>query len=203
MQLLTKYEWGSLLVCAFIPLNLPQLLLYLISGLGEESQRSCLESLGETTFLGQKIQGSAWQGMVIGHGREETCRNGLWGGLQTGYFQFALVWPCGWSWPMSCWLKLKIEWKCEGSFSPPQQLTKKVNNIETGWALGATFHLLQSLGVSHWGQKLPPRPAFANNLLTGEDKTQSCYEAVWKPPGLKPSSWLHQEEEVFVDSSCP
>ncbi|XP_004624911.1 ectonucleoside triphosphate diphosphohydrolase 5 [Octodon degus] len=29
------------------------------------------------------------------------------------------------------------------------QLTKKVNNIETGWALGATFHLLQSLGVSH------------------------------------------------------
>ncbi|XP_021102235.1 ectonucleoside triphosphate diphosphohydrolase 5 isoform X4 [Heterocephalus glaber] len=29
------------------------------------------------------------------------------------------------------------------------QLTKKVNNIETGWALGATFHLLQSLGISH------------------------------------------------------
>ncbi|KAK1339349.1 hypothetical protein QTO34_020032 [Cnephaeus nilssonii] len=29
------------------------------------------------------------------------------------------------------------------------ELTKKVNNIETGWALGATFHLLQSLGVSH------------------------------------------------------
>uniref|UniRef100_A0A8C5KHG9 nucleoside diphosphate phosphatase n=1 Tax=Jaculus jaculus TaxID=51337 RepID=A0A8C5KHG9_JACJA len=28
------------------------------------------------------------------------------------------------------------------------QLTKKVNNIETGWALGATFHLLQSLGIS-------------------------------------------------------
>uniref|UniRef100_A0A7N4PCN9 nucleoside diphosphate phosphatase n=1 Tax=Sarcophilus harrisii TaxID=9305 RepID=A0A7N4PCN9_SARHA len=29
------------------------------------------------------------------------------------------------------------------------QLTKKVNNIETGWALGATFHLLQSLDLSH------------------------------------------------------
>ncbi|XP_054828459.1 nucleoside diphosphate phosphatase ENTPD5 isoform X2 [Eublepharis macularius] len=29
------------------------------------------------------------------------------------------------------------------------QLAKKVNNIETGWALGATFHLLQSLGLSH------------------------------------------------------
>ncbi|XP_023111614.1 ectonucleoside triphosphate diphosphohydrolase 5 isoform X3 [Felis catus] len=29
------------------------------------------------------------------------------------------------------------------------QLSKKVNNIETGWALGATFHLLQSLGISH------------------------------------------------------
>ncbi|XP_034624450.1 ectonucleoside triphosphate diphosphohydrolase 5 isoform X1 [Trachemys scripta elegans] len=29
------------------------------------------------------------------------------------------------------------------------QLTKKVNNIETSWALGATFHLLQSLGLSH------------------------------------------------------
>uniref|UniRef100_A0AC11EA16 Ectonucleoside triphosphate diphosphohydrolase 5 (inactive) n=1 Tax=Ovis aries TaxID=9940 RepID=A0AC11EA16_SHEEP len=29
------------------------------------------------------------------------------------------------------------------------RLTKKVNNIETGWALGATFHLLQSLGISH------------------------------------------------------
>uniref|UniRef100_A0A8C6QVC9 nucleoside diphosphate phosphatase n=1 Tax=Nannospalax galili TaxID=1026970 RepID=A0A8C6QVC9_NANGA len=29
------------------------------------------------------------------------------------------------------------------------QLTKKVNNIETGWALGATFHLLQSLGISN------------------------------------------------------
>ncbi|XP_058511619.1 nucleoside diphosphate phosphatase ENTPD5 isoform X2 [Ochotona princeps] len=29
------------------------------------------------------------------------------------------------------------------------QLTKKVNNIETGWALGATFHLLQSLGISY------------------------------------------------------
>ncbi|XP_036287606.1 ectonucleoside triphosphate diphosphohydrolase 5 isoform X2 [Pipistrellus kuhlii] len=29
------------------------------------------------------------------------------------------------------------------------QLTKKVNNIETGWALGATFHLLQSLDISH------------------------------------------------------
>nr|XP_056707214.1 nucleoside diphosphate phosphatase ENTPD5 isoform X2 [Euleptes europaea] len=28
------------------------------------------------------------------------------------------------------------------------QLAKKVNNIETGWALGATFHLLQSLGLS-------------------------------------------------------
>lgn len=28
------------------------------------------------------------------------------------------------------------------------QLTKKVNNIETGWALGATFHLLQSLGIT-------------------------------------------------------
>nr|XP_048305106.1 nucleoside diphosphate phosphatase ENTPD5 [Myodes glareolus] len=28
------------------------------------------------------------------------------------------------------------------------KLTKKVNNIETGWALGATFHLLQSLGIS-------------------------------------------------------
>ncbi|GAB5573017.1 ectonucleoside triphosphate diphosphohydrolase 5 isoform X1 [Prionailurus iriomotensis] len=30
-----------------------------------------------------------------------------------------------------------------------QELSKKVNNIETGWALGATFHLLQSLGISH------------------------------------------------------
>uniref|UniRef100_A0A8D0HDW0 nucleoside diphosphate phosphatase n=1 Tax=Sphenodon punctatus TaxID=8508 RepID=A0A8D0HDW0_SPHPU len=29
------------------------------------------------------------------------------------------------------------------------QLTKKVNNIETSWTLGATFHLLQLLGVSH------------------------------------------------------
>ncbi|XP_060118231.1 nucleoside diphosphate phosphatase ENTPD5 isoform X4 [Heteronotia binoei] len=29
------------------------------------------------------------------------------------------------------------------------QLAKKVNNIETGWALGATFHLLQSLALSH------------------------------------------------------
>ncbi|XP_074852910.1 nucleoside diphosphate phosphatase ENTPD5 isoform X2 [Carettochelys insculpta] len=29
------------------------------------------------------------------------------------------------------------------------QLAKKVNNIETSWALGATFHLLQSLGLSH------------------------------------------------------
>ncbi|XP_020841964.2 nucleoside diphosphate phosphatase ENTPD5 [Phascolarctos cinereus] len=29
------------------------------------------------------------------------------------------------------------------------QLTKKVNNIETGWALGATFHLLQSLDLFH------------------------------------------------------
>uniref|UniRef100_F7BNQ8 nucleoside diphosphate phosphatase n=1 Tax=Equus caballus TaxID=9796 RepID=F7BNQ8_HORSE len=29
------------------------------------------------------------------------------------------------------------------------QLAKKVNNIETGWALGATFHLLQSLGISN------------------------------------------------------
>ncbi|KFO24242.1 Ectonucleoside triphosphate diphosphohydrolase 5 [Fukomys damarensis] len=29
------------------------------------------------------------------------------------------------------------------------RLKKKVNNIETGWALGATFHLLQSLGISH------------------------------------------------------
>uniref|UniRef100_A0ACB8G5H0 Ectonucleoside triphosphate diphosphohydrolase 5 n=1 Tax=Sphaerodactylus townsendi TaxID=933632 RepID=A0ACB8G5H0_9SAUR len=29
------------------------------------------------------------------------------------------------------------------------QLAKKVNNIETGWALGATFHLLQSLRLSH------------------------------------------------------
>ncbi|XP_019344261.1 nucleoside diphosphate phosphatase ENTPD5 isoform X1 [Alligator mississippiensis] len=29
------------------------------------------------------------------------------------------------------------------------QLTKKVNNIETSWALGATFHLLQSLGLTH------------------------------------------------------
>ncbi|XP_062037718.1 nucleoside diphosphate phosphatase ENTPD5 isoform X2 [Lepus europaeus] len=29
------------------------------------------------------------------------------------------------------------------------QLAKKVNNIETGWALGATFHLLQSLGISY------------------------------------------------------
>ncbi|XP_053119998.1 nucleoside diphosphate phosphatase ENTPD5 isoform X2 [Hemicordylus capensis] len=29
------------------------------------------------------------------------------------------------------------------------QLTKKVNDIETSWALGATFHLLQSLGLSH------------------------------------------------------
>uniref|UniRef100_A0A8D0C2F0 nucleoside diphosphate phosphatase n=1 Tax=Salvator merianae TaxID=96440 RepID=A0A8D0C2F0_SALMN len=29
------------------------------------------------------------------------------------------------------------------------QLAKKVNNIETSWALGATFHLLQSLGFSH------------------------------------------------------
>ncbi|KAM9149174.1 nucleoside diphosphate phosphatase ENTPD5 [Pangshura tecta] len=29
------------------------------------------------------------------------------------------------------------------------QLTKKVNNIETSWALGATFHLLQSLGLSY------------------------------------------------------
>ncbi|XP_039767565.1 ectonucleoside triphosphate diphosphohydrolase 5 isoform X5 [Ornithorhynchus anatinus] len=28
------------------------------------------------------------------------------------------------------------------------QLTKKVNDVETGWALGATFHLLQSLGLS-------------------------------------------------------
>nr|XP_006117796.1 ectonucleoside triphosphate diphosphohydrolase 5 isoform X2 [Pelodiscus sinensis] len=28
------------------------------------------------------------------------------------------------------------------------QLTKKVNNVETSWALGATFHLLQSLGLS-------------------------------------------------------
>ncbi|XP_020662906.3 nucleoside diphosphate phosphatase ENTPD5 [Pogona vitticeps] len=28
------------------------------------------------------------------------------------------------------------------------QLAKKVNKIETGWALGATFHLLQSLGLS-------------------------------------------------------
>ncbi|XP_077179324.1 nucleoside diphosphate phosphatase ENTPD5 isoform X4 [Paroedura picta] len=29
------------------------------------------------------------------------------------------------------------------------QLAKKVNNIETGWALGATFHLLQTLALSH------------------------------------------------------
>ncbi|KAK2523859.1 hypothetical protein Q9233_009740 [Columba guinea] len=29
------------------------------------------------------------------------------------------------------------------------QLTKKVNNIETSWTLGATFHLLQSLGITH------------------------------------------------------
>ncbi|XP_062973929.1 nucleoside diphosphate phosphatase ENTPD5 isoform X2 [Elgaria multicarinata webbii] len=29
------------------------------------------------------------------------------------------------------------------------QLAKKVNNVETSWALGATFHLLQSLGLSH------------------------------------------------------
>ncbi|XP_026520233.1 ectonucleoside triphosphate diphosphohydrolase 5 isoform X1 [Notechis scutatus] len=29
------------------------------------------------------------------------------------------------------------------------QLAKKVNNIETSWALGATFHLLQSLGLSY------------------------------------------------------
>ncbi|NXA50375.1 ENTP5 diphosphohydrolase, partial [Nothocercus julius] len=28
------------------------------------------------------------------------------------------------------------------------QLTKKVNNIETSWTLGATFHLLQSLGIT-------------------------------------------------------
>uniref|UniRef100_A0A8C3BVF9 nucleoside diphosphate phosphatase n=1 Tax=Cairina moschata TaxID=8855 RepID=A0A8C3BVF9_CAIMO len=29
------------------------------------------------------------------------------------------------------------------------QLTKKVNNIETSWTLGATFHLLQSLGITY------------------------------------------------------
>ncbi|KAL7992551.1 hypothetical protein Chor_016807 [Crotalus horridus] len=29
------------------------------------------------------------------------------------------------------------------------KLAKKVNNIETSWALGATFHLLQSLGLSY------------------------------------------------------
>ncbi|NWS69699.1 ENTP5 diphosphohydrolase, partial [Crotophaga sulcirostris] len=29
------------------------------------------------------------------------------------------------------------------------QLTKKVNNIETSWTLGATFHLLQSLGLTY------------------------------------------------------
>ncbi|NWU98318.1 ENTP5 diphosphohydrolase, partial [Upupa epops] len=29
------------------------------------------------------------------------------------------------------------------------KLTKKVNNIETSWTLGATFHLLQSLGLTH------------------------------------------------------
>ncbi|XP_069493750.1 nucleoside diphosphate phosphatase ENTPD5 isoform X2 [Ambystoma mexicanum] len=29
------------------------------------------------------------------------------------------------------------------------QLTKKVNNVETSWALGATFHLLQSMNVSN------------------------------------------------------
>ncbi|XP_078515994.1 nucleoside diphosphate phosphatase ENTPD5 [Lissotriton helveticus] len=29
------------------------------------------------------------------------------------------------------------------------QLTKKVNNVETSWTLGATFHLMQSLDVSH------------------------------------------------------
>lgn len=69
--------------------------------------------------------------------------------------------------PMSCLLKLKIEWNVKTFFSPPQQLTKKVNNIETGWALGATFHLLQSLGLSHWGQALTLRPAFANNLFKG------------------------------------
>ncbi|NXX89244.1 ENTP5 diphosphohydrolase, partial [Centropus bengalensis] len=29
------------------------------------------------------------------------------------------------------------------------QLTKKVNNIETSWTLGATFHLLQTLGLTY------------------------------------------------------
>ncbi|NWJ07844.1 ENTP5 diphosphohydrolase, partial [Crypturellus undulatus] len=29
------------------------------------------------------------------------------------------------------------------------QLTKKVNNIETSWTLGATFHLLQTLGITY------------------------------------------------------
>lgn len=46
-----------------------------------------------------------------------------------------------------------------------QQLTKKVNNIETGWALGATFHLLQSLGISSWGWACPLKPAFLNNFV--------------------------------------
>lgn len=59
---------------------------------------------------------------------------------------FTLVWPCGYSLQ-----KCRKSDKNVKNFllSSSQQLAKKVNNIETGWALGATFHLLQSLGISY------------------------------------------------------
>lgn len=142
-----------------------------------------------------------------GNGRGKT-----WGSLQRlATLDSASVWPR--RWPLQIWPARFVLAKVENwmemwrfFFSPCQQLTKKVNNIETGWALGATFHLLQSLGISHWGQALPPKPASANNLFKGrqkEERTQSCSELVWVQPRLKPSSWFHQEEEAFEGKSCP
>lgn len=91
----------------------------------------------------------------VSHGRRETVPTvGSGRPLKTGYPKFYLglaMWMIFVdTLPVSCLLELKIDADVNFFFFfPPQQLSKKVNNIETGWALGATFHLLQSLGISH------------------------------------------------------
>lgn len=88
--------------------------------------------------------------------------------------------------------KLKTAWECEDFFSLLlQQLTKKVNNIETGWALGATFHLLQSLGITSWGEARPLKPAFLNTCFYRKEWTQTFSDLLWEKPGPKPVNWLY------------
>lgn len=78
----------------------------IVSGFGREFRRSCLRSLPGPDDSGIRLAGV---GAVVG-----TAERGSLQRLATP--NFALLWSCGWSSPVSCLLELKIQWKCDDFF---------------------------------------------------------------------------------------